>query len=208
MVKKSISKEKLALFNSNLRYESPDEIIRFAVQFSNKPVVTTSFGAHSAAILRATTEVKKDIQVIWCDTGYNTKETYDHADRLIESLRLNVDIFRPNRSSHFFDLALNDESLRAEFSEIVKLEPFRRAMKKHKPDVWFTTVRKNQSAYRDSLDILSFTKEGVLKVSPFYHYSDDQMRAYLTKHKLPVEYNYFDPVKTLNQSECGIQFLS
>ena len=29
-------------------------------------------------------EVKKDITVIWCDTGYNTNETYKHAEEIIK----------------------------------------------------------------------------------------------------------------------------
>lgn len=212
MVPDIISPKNIALFNENLRYESPEDIIQFALQYAKNPLVTTSFGAHSAAILYATTQIKKDIQVVWCDTGYNTEATQRHASHLIEKLNLNVDVFSPLTT--FFNVKSADDlkDMKAEeysvFSEAVKLEPFKRAMKKHKPDVWFTTIRKNQSSYRNTLDILSITKEGVLKVSPFYYFTDNQIKAYLKKHKLPVEYNYFDPVKALGNKECGIQLLN
>ena len=94
------------------------------------------------------------------------------------------------------------DSRHAEFTEQVKLEPFRRAMSDFKPDVWFTNLRKGQTALRDSLDILSLSKDGVLKVSPFYHWNDIQLDTYLKKFKLPN--NYFDPTKVLANRECGL----
>lgn len=212
MVSSKIKAKNIALFNENLRYDSPEDIIRFALQFAKKPIVTTSFGAHSAAILNATTQVKKDIQVIWCDTGFNTEATHIHASRLIEMLSLDVEIFTPIFSDPELEHVQNINELnrfqQQKFAEIVKLEPFRRAMAKHRPDVWFTTVRKNQTAYRDTLDILSITHDGILKVSPFYHYTDDEIKTYLEMNKLPVEYDYFDPVKDINKGECGIQLLN
>jgi phosphoadenosine phosphosulfate reductase len=212
MVSNFISSKNIALFNENLRHELPEDIIQFVLQYAEKSVVTTSFGAHSAAILYATTHVKADIQVIWCDTNYNTKATYRHADNLIKDLNLNVEVFSPIQSDSILKskeelMKLNQEDYNR-FAENVKLEPFKRAMKKHNPDVWFTTVRRKQSSYRDSIDILSFTGDGILKVSPFYYYDDNQIRAYLMEHNLPIEYDYFDPVKIFGHKECGIQLLN
>ena len=211
MVYNTITPFNIALFNENLRYDTPETIIKFVLKFASNPVVSTSFGGHSAAILYATTKLQKDIKVIWCDTGFNTEATKNHAKCLIESFQLNIEIFRPVDKISFLrtktglpDLSNPDYAL---FAETVKLEPFRRAMRQYNPDVWFTTVRKNQTAYRDSLDILSFTEDGVLKVSPFYHFNDEQIKAYLKKFNLPAEYDYFDPVKANDKRECGIQLL-
>jgi phosphoadenosine phosphosulfate reductase len=77
-------------------------------------------------------------------------------------------------------------------------------MEEHQPDVWLTNLRKGQTAHRDSLDILSLSKDGVLKVSPFFHWSDEQLDGYLKDHQLPNEHNYFDPTKVLSNRECGI----
>lgn len=211
MVPNIISLKNIALFNENLRYDSPEDIIQFVLQYANNPIVTTSFGGHSAAILYAATKIKNDVQVVWCDTGYNTEATHRHASRLIKRLNLNIEVFSPLATSFNVysanDLIEMEAKEYAAFAEVVKLEPFKRAMKKHKPDVWFTTIRKNQSNYRDTIDILSISKEGVLKVSPFYYFTDDQIRAYLKDHNLPVEYDYFDPVKALGNKECGIHLL-
>lgn len=205
---KRITTENIELFNQNLRYEEPAEIISFLLNFSKKPIVTTSFGPYSAVLLHAITRIQPEIKVIWCDTGYNTDATYQHAKRLMELLHLNIDIFAPSYTTAFLNNTIGkpaiDNPKHTLFSEKVKLEPFKRAINKHQPDLWFANVRKGQTTHRDSLDILSFTKGGVLKVSPFYYYDDNSLKAYLTQHGLPAECDYFDPVKALENRECGI----
>ena len=75
-----------------LKIESQEkgEIIEWAIQFSKEAIVTTNFRPYESAILHAGTEVEKETKVIWCDTGYNTIETYKHAEELIETLDLNI----------------------------------------------------------------------------------------------------------------------
>ena len=100
-----------------------------------------------------------------------------------------------------------DDPKHEEFTEIVKLEPFRRALEEHKPEVWFTNIRSGQTDFRDEQDILSYSNDGILKVSPFYHWSDKKLDDYLKKNNLPKNKDYFDPVKALASRECGIQHL-
>ena len=50
----------------------------------------TNFRPYEAAILHAVNSVKAQISVIWCDTGYNTPQTYKHAEQVIKDLDLNV----------------------------------------------------------------------------------------------------------------------
>ena len=204
----TVTSENIHLFNQNLRFEEPAEIISFALDLAKNPMVTTSFGPYSAVLLHAVTTQMKDIRVIWCDTGYNTDETYVHAKYLMEALQLNIEIFAPKYTTAFLNHTIGRPDIEnpkhAVFSEKVKLEPFTRALNKYKPDVWFTNIRAGQTKHRDSLDILSLDKDGILKVSPFYYFTDAQLKSYLTLHKLPAEFNYFDPVKALENRECGI----
>ncbi len=203
-----MSEEQLPLWNAQLKGIPPQEIIAWAIQHGNKPVVTTNFRPYEVAILHAVTDVSSRIPVIWCDTGYNTPQTYKHAEDIISRLALNIELYVPKQTSSHRDAVMgipNVESpLHKEFTEQVKLEPFRRAMEEHKPDVWFTNLRKGQTAHRDSLDILSLGTDGVLKVSPFYYWSDAQLDAYLEEYNLPNEHKYFDPTKVLENRECGL----
>lgn len=205
MLKETIDIE---YWNTKLKYKSPDEIIDWALQLSDKKIVTTSFGKYSAVLLSTFYRKDKDIEVIWCDTGYNIPETYDHAMYLMNRFDLNVHTYVPLQTKAFIEYTIGlptvgDEN-HEKFTEIVKLEPFRRALKKHQPDIWFTNIRIRQTALRTSKDILSFSKDGILKISPFYYWTDDDLDAYLEKNNLPKNSTYFDPVKALETRECGI----
>ncbi|WP_245949280.1 phosphoadenosine phosphosulfate reductase domain-containing protein [Lutibacter citreus] len=194
--------------NKDLQDKSPQEIIAWAISIAKAPVVTTNFRPYEVAILHACTQVDGNLKVIWCDTGYNTPQTYKHANELIHSLSLNVHLYVPQQTSSHRDATIGipqiEDSLHKIFTEQVKLEPFNRAMQEHKPDVWFTNLRKGQTAFRDSISVVSLSKDGVLKVSPFYNWTDEQLDAYLEENNLPNEFKYFDPTKVLSNRECGL----
>lgn len=194
--------------NLDLRKKSPLEIIQWAMSISTHPIATTNFRPYEAVILHAVTSVNKKIKVIWCDTGYNTPQTYKHAEAVIEQLDLNVHLYVPKQSAAHRDVVLGipllDDPKHKVFTEQVKLEPFRRAMAEHRPDVWITNLRKGQTAFRNSIDIVSQGANGVLKVSPFYYWTDEALDQYLIDNNLPNEFKYFDPTKQLENRECGL----
>lgn len=198
----------LKQINKDLSKKAPLEIILWALSISNNPVVTTNFRPYEAAILHAVAKVKRNIKVIWCDTGYNTPQTYQHAEAVIAQLNLNVHLYVPKQTTAHRDVVLGiphvDDSNHKLFTEQVKLEPFKRAMSEHQPDAWFTNLRKGQTAFRDSIDIVSQGADGILKVSPFYYWTDEELDKYLIDNNLPNEFKYFDPTKQLENRECGL----
>lgn len=194
--------------NQELKDKSPQDIVHWAINIAKNPLVTTNFRPYEAAILHLVSVQKKDIKVIWCDTGYNTPNTYKHAEAVIKTLDLNVKLYVPKQTVAHRDVVMgipdvNDPNHK-KFTEQVKLEPFTRAFLEHKPDLWFTNLRKGQTTFRDSIDVVSIDKNGVIKVSPFYNFSDEALDAYLEKHQLPNEFKYFDPTKVLGNRECGL----
>lgn len=198
----------LEQINKELSGKSPETIVKWALSHAKKPVVTTNFRPYEAAILHLVSQQKKAIKVLWCDTGYNTRNTYKHSQALIKQLELNIQLYVPKQSTAYRDVVLGipdiDDPKHKLFTEQVKLEPFMRAMTEQQPDLWFTNLRKGQTAFRDSIDVLSLDGKGRIKVSPFYHCSDADLDQYLKTHDLPNELNYFDPTKVLGNRECGL----
>ena len=194
--------------NTELATKTPLEIVHWALKTAQKPIVTTNFRPYEAAILHLVTKADPSIKVIWCDTGYNTSSTYKHAEELIDTLALNIQLYTPKQTAAHRDVVLGipqvDDPRHQLFTEQVKLEPFKRAMSVHQPDLWFTNIRKGQTAFRNSIGVVSQNADGVLKVSPFYHFSDEELDQYLKDHNLPNEFNYFDPTKQLDNRECGL----
>ncbi|WP_225036891.1 phosphoadenosine phosphosulfate reductase family protein [Winogradskyella sp. SM1960] len=198
------------VWNKKLRDKTPVEIAEWALTLSNNNIVTTSFGKYSSVLLSTMSKLDKDIRVVWCDTLYNQPSTYEHASNLIKKYNLNMLKYQSLYTKEEIEASIGLPSLEddnhAIFSEAVKLEPFRRALKEQDPDIWFTNIRVRQTEYRDKKDILSFSKDGILKVSPFYYWSDADLDTYIKENQLTKNSYYFDPIKALLNRECGIHF--
>lgn len=194
--------------NQQLKDKTPTEIVSWALKLAKKPIVTTNFRPFEATILHLVSSQMKDVPVIWCDSGYNTSFTYQNAHKTIQQLQLNIDLFVPQQSVAYRTSLMGipeiDSPMHALFTEQVKLEPFSRAMKKYQPDVWFTNLRKGQTEFRSNLGIVSQSKDGVVKVSPFFHWSDEELEVYAKEYKLESEDRYYDPTKALDNRECGL----
>ena len=198
---KTVNKEMVAL--------SPQDIIKWTLDRADNPVVTTHFGPHEAAILHMVTQIRPDITVVWIDSGYATKATYQFADRLIRQLSLNIQIYHPKYSRSFREAVMGgipevDTAEHDEFTRQVKLEPFTKAMEDIRPDYWLTAIRKDQTDYRKGLDIITQTDGGMLRVAPQLHWSELDVEEYLIEHDLPIEDDYYDPTKVYEHRECGL----
>ncbi|WP_201544622.1 phosphoadenosine phosphosulfate reductase family protein [Psychrobacter sp. H7-1] len=195
--------------NQELQGKTPEQIVEWALAKAENPIITTNFRPYESAILHLVAKQKPDITVLWVDSGYNTRATYDFANKLIKDLNLNVVTYIPKQTSAHRDATMNgipsvNNSLHDEFTEQVKLEPFKRALAELKPDVWFNAIRKDQTEFRQGLDVLSQSKDGVLKVAPLFYKNDKDLDAYLAEHDLPNEFDYFDPTKVEENRECGL----
>ncbi|MDN3493880.1 phosphoadenosine phosphosulfate reductase domain-containing protein [Winogradskyella bathintestinalis] len=197
-----------AYWNKKLRDKSPTEIVKWALKLSDNRIVTTSFGVYSSVLLSTMSKLEKDIKVVWCDTLYNQPSTYEHASIIIKKYNLNIFKYQSLYSKEEIEASIGLPSLEddnhAVFSEAVKLEPFRRALQEQDPDIWFTNIRVRQTEFRDKKDILSYSKDGILKVSPFYYWSDADLDQYIEDNQLAKNHYYFDPIKALLNRECGI----
>ncbi len=199
----------LAAANAELAGKTPQEIVAWAVANSDKPLVTTNFRPYESVILHMAVQAKPDIKVLWVDSGYNTSATYRFAEKLIKDLNLNIVTYIPEMSAARRNVLMGgipdvDDPQHEEFTRQVKLEPFQRALGELKPDLWLNAIRKDQTEFRQSLDIVSASKDGIIKVAPLFNWTEADMDAYLAEHNLPNEQDYFDPTKALETRECGL----
>ena len=207
-----MTSDQISTANRHLRDQSPAEIVRWAVaQAKGRAIVSTNFRPYEAVLLHLCVQVQLDIPVLWVDHGYNRPATYRHAEELKKLLGLNLKAYVPRMTVAHRDAVsgpiptADDEVGLKEFSAVFKLEPFQRGMRELAPTVWLTALRKVQNPNRANLDVVSHDPNfNTLKVSPVFHWTDADMEAYLKKHNLPNEWDYFDPAKADEKRECGL----
>ncbi|MCB1704452.1 MAG: phosphoadenosine phosphosulfate reductase family protein [Halioglobus sp.] len=196
--------------NDNLRNASAAEIVTWALGLERRTIATTSMGRNAAVMLHLVSEIDKSVPTIWVDTGYNLRDTYVVAERLIRDLDLNIHVFSPEMTSERRNAIMggiptvDEEERHQEFTRQVKLEPFARALEQFQPEIWLTGIRREETELRKSLDIVSVDGRGIVKVAPLFHWSEEDVEAYMARHSLPTCKHYFDPTKVHDGRECGL----
>lgn len=196
--------------NQALREASGQDIVRWALDQGGRAIATTSMGRNAAVMLHLVSQVAPDLPTIWVDTGYNLRDTYVVAERLIRDLKLNIHVYSPLMTSERRNAIMGgiptveEAEQHAEFTRQVKLEPFDRALAAFQPDIWLTGIRREETEHRKTLDIVSRDARGMVKVAPIFYWSDDEVAAYMAAHDLPTCKHYFDPTKVQDGRECGL----
>jgi len=197
--------------NQQLRDQSPADIIRWAACLGEPMMGSTSFAPNAAVMLKLITDVAPETPIVWVDSGYNVPDTYRVAEKLIKRLQPNLRVYIPEVTAERRNALMggiphpdDNPDLHAEFTRQVKLEPFNRAFEELQPKIWLTGIRKEETAFRQSLDVLSWDGRGVLKVAPIFYWNESDIDAFMAEHDLPSCKHYFDPTKVAENRECGL----
>lgn len=197
--------------NQQLADKSAAEIIQWALSTGKRVFASTSFSPNSAVMLHLVKQHAPHIPVIWIDSGYNVPDAYQVAEKLMQQLQLDIRIYNPLASSERRNALMGgiphpDEKpeLFQEFVRQVKLEPFARAVADLQGEVWLTGIRRDETEFRQGLDIVTQDPRGLLRVAPIFNWSKDDVAAYMAEHQLPTCKHYFDPTKLDEKAECGL----
>ncbi|MCB1708578.1 MAG: phosphoadenosine phosphosulfate reductase family protein [Halioglobus sp.] len=198
------------LVNARLRDASPQDVVRWALDLGRRTIASTSMGRNAAVMLHLVGQVDKTVPTVWVDTGYNLRDTYVVAERLIRDLEINIHVYSPQMTSERRNAimggipTIDEEERHQEFTRQVKLEPFDQALRDFAPEIWLTGIRQMETEHRRSLDIVSMDSRGIIKVAPIFYWSEEEVEAYMAQHQLPTCRHYFDPTKVQDGRECGL----
>jgi phosphoadenosine phosphosulfate reductase len=152
-------------------------------------VLSSSFGAQAAVALHMVTQVDAGVPVVMVDTQYLFPETLQFAAQLQQRLGFELHVYRAPLSAAEFEARhgrlweQGAEEL-GRYNEIMKLEPFRRALRELGVRSWFSGLRRAQSSTRRGLPVLQ-RLDGRFKVHPIVDWSDRDVGMYLKRHDLP-----------------------
>ena len=175
---------------TELETMDPAKRVAWARQrFPTDALVTTSFGAQSAAFLHLAASHFPKIPVVFIDTGYHFPETLSFSRTLTERLGLNLKTYHPllapnEIEARYGRLWEQGPTGLETFHEIIRVEPLRRAFRDLQPKIWLAGLRRSGSEHRLKQEILS-RQESRWKLLPILEWSDREVGAYLQRHTLP-----------------------
>lgn len=188
----SAAEDERALDELNAWLDARDASERVAWSLDSLPgqhVLSSSFGAQSAALLHLATQHKPDIPVVFVDTGYLFPETYRFADALTERFSLNLRVYRPQLGIAWMEARFGrlwEQGLEGieRYNRLRKVEPMRRALAELGARTWLAGLRRVQSESRRRIRVLEL-RDGRWKLHPLADWNDRDVWTYAQTHDLP-----------------------
>ena len=150
---------------------------------ATNPCVTSSFQAECVVLVHMLREVRPDIPVLFLDTVHHFAQTLHYRDELTRRWQLNLVTLRADTPAP----GLWQDDTKA-CCERHKVEPLFAALARH--DVWFTGLRRGQSASRAALaEVEPFhvsPAHELRKVSPLAGWTTKDVWAYARAHEIPL----------------------
>lgn len=146
-------------------------------------MLTSSFAATSAFLLKLFSEINKEQLVFFIDTGYHFEETLTYKEKLEHLYGLNVISISAIKEEHEFTTKDETWKKNPDFCcSINKVNPLATIKKNYK--VWVSGLMEWQSDHRASLDI--FERRGdIIKFYPLLDITKEERNAYIETHQLP-----------------------
>jgi phosphoadenosine phosphosulfate reductase len=175
-------------------YQRVEELYK---DFDAKDIMlTSSFAATSAFLLKVFSDINKDQLIYFIDTGYHFKETIIYKEYLTQLYDLNVVNIVAEEKDH--QLTLANELWKKnpnKCCQINKVDPLKFIKKDYK--IWVSGLMTWQSDFRDSLNIFE-KREDIIKFYPLLDIDFMGRDEFISKHHLP-----FHPLKSKGYSSIG-----
>lgn len=165
-------------------------------------MLTSSFAATSAFLLKLFSDVNKQQQVHFIDTGYHFEETLAYRKKLTNLYGLNIVSISAIKEEHEF--TRQDETWRKNpdfCCSINKVKPL--DLIKQKYTVWVSGLMEWQSDHRASLNIFE-NRGDILKFYPLLDVSKEERDAYIEEHKLPFHPLVSKGYNSIGCSHCTV----
>ncbi|MCB0685498.1 MAG: phosphoadenylyl-sulfate reductase [Saprospiraceae bacterium] len=161
-----------------------ERITRLYEDFEQEEVMlTSSFAATSAFLLREFSKVKPEQVIYFIDTGYHFEETLVYKQHLTDLYGLNVASIQAGEYEHSFTTQDETWKKNPEFCcSINKVQPLDEVKSRY--TVWVSGLMEWQSDHRATLNIFE-ERGGILKFYPLLDVSRENREKYISENKLP-----------------------
>jgi phosphoadenosine phosphosulfate reductase len=176
-----------ARLDAELRHAHPRTILEAAVEtFGDKLALVSSFGAESAVLLDLAARVKRDLPILFLDTGMLFGQTLDYRKQL--ATRLGLTGVRDLRPA-YNDLAVADPDAKLWQTDtdacchVRKVLPLDRAISEF--DAWITGRKRFHGGARLALPVVE-EADGKIKFNPLANWTKADLDAYAAENNLPA----------------------
>jgi len=174
--------------------KSAEEILAWAVpKYGSRLGLASSFGMEDMVLIDMISKMNAPVTVFTLDTGRLHEETYATMEKARSRYGIEIKSYFPKSADvetlvstkGFYSFRESIEN-RKECCAIRKMEPLSRALSEL--DAWMTGLRREQSVTRTDIPKAGpdLNNLHLVKLNPLADWTEDQVKAYIEKHEVPV----------------------
>ncbi|MFC0558154.1 phosphoadenylyl-sulfate reductase [Halalkalibacter alkalisediminis] len=177
------------VINKELERKDSLDVLKWVYNaFGDKLVYSCSFGAEGMVLIDLISKVKKDATIVFLDTDFHFKETYDLIDQVKERYpSLNIELAKPEITPEEQAKQYGERLWEREpdaCCKVRKLVPLERELSRY--DAWISGLRREQSPTRINTQFVNQDNRfQSIKVCPLIHWTEEEIWMYINLHKLP-----------------------
>ena len=193
-IHKDIRPESVKKYNQELINMKAHEMLTWGYKkFDNQFAITTSFGIQSSVLLNKVSKLglQKKIKIFWIDTGYLPPETYHYAEKLIETLSLEIEVLQSELSPARMEAIhgklweTSKTSDLDKYHTLRKIKPLENGLEKYNVYCWASGVRSSQTENRKEMKYLDIIRQR-LSLRPLLNWTNKDIYYYMKENNLPA----------------------
>jgi phosphoadenosine phosphosulfate reductase len=206
-----ISDQELERSAQLLKAAPPREVIAWALdRFApERLVVVTGLQADGVAVADIAMALDPGARVLTIDTGRLPDATHEYLDTLRAHWGRDLEVIHPDpadldpfSAEHGANPFRSSVELRLQCCHIRKVAPLERALLD--VDCWMSGLRRDQSAGRSYTAAIERDDRhgGIVKLNPLAAWSEDEVHAYLRRHRVPEHPLYALGYRSIGCAPC------
>jgi thioredoxin-dependent adenylylsulfate APS reductase len=184
-----------------------EELLRWAIEtYRDSLAITTSFQAEGMVILDMAARISPAVRVLTVDTGRLPEETHQMIETVRSRYGVRVEVIAPDPAEieamvagHGPNLFYRGVAQRMLCCNVRKVRPLEKKLRDFR--AWVVGLRRAQSEQRAGLQQME-EKDGLLKISPLFDWTDEQVEEYLALHDVPRHPLYAQGYASIGCAPC------
>lgn len=199
------SEKLLPEFSSDKTYKGAAQVLQWAYEtYGDRVAYSCSFGVEGIVLIDLINKIKRNATIIFLDTDFHFKETYELVDR-VEARYPELTIIRQKPD-------LTPEEQAAKYGrklwerrpdlccQLRKVDPLAKRLKSY--DAWISGLRHEQSPTRKNVQFINKDEKfSSVKICPLIHWTWQDVWDYVKIHKLP-----YNPLHDQNYPSIGCAY--
>lgn len=188
MASQRLSSDELAAVNQQLANETPQNILRWAIErFYPRLTMATAFGAEGCCLIHMIAEIQPKVRIFNLETGYQFPETLELRERIKERYGIEVEYARPDTTVEEYETTHGGPLYVLQSDRCChdrKIVPLQRAIVGY--DAWISAIRRDQTKERGQASVVQWdAKFELTKINPLLSWTKKEVWGFIYKNNVP-----------------------